>query len=45
MLQNGQDYQPMGTEEYQQLVRQNKLKNIQRTIRKLEVKAEEITFA
>ena len=45
MLLNDQPYQPLGTEEYQQLVRQNKLKNIQRTIRQLEVKAEELTFA
>jgi len=44
MLQKGQPYEPMGTEEYQQLVRQNKLKNIQRTIQKLQIKESELTF-
>ena len=45
MLQNGQDYEPIGTEEYQQLVRQNKLKNIQRTIQKLQIKESELAFS
>ncbi len=45
MLQNGQDYEPLGSEEYQQLVRHNKLKNIQRTIQKLGIKPEELVFA
>lgn len=44
MLQNGQDYEPLGTEDYQQLVRQNKLRNIQRTIQKLEIKETELAF-
>ena len=44
MLQNGQDYQSMRTQEYQELVRLNKLANIQRTIQKLGVKAEELPF-
>lgn len=45
MLEKGQPYQPLGTEEYQKLVRQKKLMNIQRTIEKLDVKAAELAFA
>lgn len=45
MLQNKQEYQPQGLEAYQQLVRTHKLKNIQRTIQKLEIKASELSFS
>ena len=44
MLQNSQDYEPLGSEDYQKLVRQNKLKNIQRTIQKLQIKENELAF-
>ena len=45
MLEKGQPYQPLGTAEYQKLVRQKKLMNIQRTIKKLDVKEGELTFS
>lgn len=45
MLQNKQQYQPQGLEEYQLKVRTQKLKNIQRTIQKLQVKESELSFA
>ena len=45
MLQNGQPYQPEGMEEYQQKVRTQKLKHIQRTIQKLEIKEAELIFS
>lgn len=44
MLQNKQAYQPQGLEEYQEMVRNHRLKNIQRTIQKLEIKKSELTF-
>jgi len=44
MLEKGQAYQPLGTEEYQKLVRQKKVMNIQRTIKKNDIKAEELAF-
>ena len=42
VLQKGQTYQPMGSEEYQQLVRLKKIQHIQRTMRKFEIKADEL---
>ena len=44
MLEKGQLYQPMGTKEYQAALRQKKLMNIQRTIKKHSVKADELAF-
>lgn len=44
MLQNKEQYQPQGLEEYQNQVREQKLKNIQRTIQKLQIKKEELSF-
>ena len=45
LLQNNETYKPLGKEEYQELVRKNKLMNIQRTIKKHGIKAEELAFA
>ena len=42
VLQKGQEYQPMGTEEYQELVRRKKIRNIQRTMRKHQIDANEL---
>lgn len=44
MLQKGQPYQPPSMEEYQEKVRSQKIKNIQRTIKNLALKPEELTF-
>jgi len=44
MLQNRKQYQPQGLEEYQKKVRTQKLKNIQRTIQKLQIKQNELCF-
>lgn len=44
MLKNKKQYQPQGLEEYQQKVRTQKLKNIQRTIQKLQIKENELCF-
>lgn len=44
VLQKGQEYQPMGTEEYQKLIRLKKIKNIQRTMRKHQIEASEIAI-
>lgn len=44
MLQKGQSYQPQDLEQYQQKVRTQKLKHIQRTIKALNVKADELAF-
>lgn len=45
MLQKGQPYQPQSVEEYLEKVRSQKIKNIQRTIKKLGLKPEELNFA
>ena len=45
MLAKGQPYQPQQLEEYQQKVRDQKIKQIQRTIKKLEVQEHELAFA
>lgn len=42
ILEKGQQYQPMGSEEYQQLVRLKKIRNIQRTMRKHQIEANEL---
>lgn len=42
VLEKGQKYQPMGTEEYQKLVRLKKIRNIQRTMRKHQIEANEL---
>ena len=44
MLQKGQPYQPQGLVEYQQQVRNRKLKNIQRTILEMQIKETELAF-
>lgn len=44
MLVKGQAYDPMGSEEYQKLLRLKKVKNIQRTIQKHGIKENEISF-
>lgn len=44
VLEKGQQYQPMGTEEYQMLVRKKKIRNIQRTMQKHEIKTEELVI-
>ena len=44
VLQKGQQYQPMGTEEYQNLVRLKKIRNIQRTMRKHQIEANELAI-
>ena len=44
MIQRKEPYQPQGLEEYQQKVRTQKLKNIQRTILKLQIKENELCF-
>jgi transposase len=44
MLQKGQPYKPQPLEDYQENLRAQKVKNIQRTISRLEVKAEELAF-
>ena len=45
MIEKKQPYQPEQLEAYQQKVRDQKIKQIQRTIQKLEVKEDEIAFA
>lgn len=45
MLTNGQAYQPQHLAEYQDKVRVQKIKQMQRTIQKLEVKQDELAFA
>lgn len=45
MLEKGQPYQPMGTLQYQNMVRQKKVMNIQRTIKKHDVKVDELAFS
>lgn len=45
MLQKGQDYHPEATEVYQLKVRSQKLKHIQRTIQKLDIKEAELIFS
>lgn len=42
ILEKGQSYQPMGTEEYQKLVRLKKIKNIQRTMRKHQIETDDL---
>jgi len=42
VLEKGQKYQPMGTEEYQKLVRIKKIRNIQRTMRKHQIEVNEL---
>lgn len=42
VLEKGQAYQPMGTEEYQKLVRLKKIRNIQRTMRKHQIELNEL---
>jgi len=44
MLTNGQDYQPMDLEKYQKQVRSQKVKHIQRTIQRLNIKDDELVF-
>ena len=44
MLQKGQPYKPEALEDYQGNLRAQKVKNIQRTISRLEVKADELSF-
>lgn len=44
MLVKGQSYDPMGSEEYQKLLRLKKIKNIQRTIQKHNITEDEISF-
>jgi hypothetical protein len=44
MIQKGQPYQPESLEQYQQKVRTQKIKQIQRTIEKLEVQENELAF-
>lgn len=44
MVQKGEPYRPEPLAEYQQKVREQKIKQIQRTIKKLEIKAEEVAF-
>jgi len=44
MLVNKEKYQPQGVADYREKVRLQKLKYIQRTIKQLEIKAEEIAF-
>ncbi len=45
MLTNGQAYQPQHLAKYQEQVRVQKIKQMQRTIQKLEVKQDELAFA
>ena len=45
MLQYKQAYQPQSLVKYQQRVRQQKIKQIQRTIQKFEVKLQEVNFS
>lgn len=45
MLEKGQPYQPQQLEDYQKKVRIQRVKQIQRIIKKLEVKQAEIVFA
>ena len=44
MLKHQVSYQPIDPAEYQLLIRQNKLQNVQRTIKKHDIKAEELAF-
>jgi hypothetical protein len=45
MIEKKQPYQPEQLEKYQQKVRDQKIKQIQRTIQKLEVQEDELAFA
>ena len=45
MLTKGQEYQPLGLEAYHEQVRNQKVKLIQRTILRLNIKKDEIDFA
>lgn len=44
MLAKGQEYRPQTQEDYQETIRAQKVKNLQRTISRLEIKAEELSF-
>ena len=44
MLTYGQEYHPLGLQEYQQQVRTQKVKHIQRTIQRLDIQENEIVF-
>lgn len=45
MLVKGQPYQPMGTKEYQEIIRQKKIKNLRKTIAKLDVDIKELILS
>ena len=45
MVEKRQAYRPEPLEKYQQKVRTQKIKHIQRTIQKLEIKADEVAFS
>ena len=42
VLQKGQSYQPMGSEEYQKLVRQKKIRSIKKSMRKHQIETSEL---
>lgn len=45
MLVHKQAYEPLGSQHYQELIRNKKIKNIQRTIQKEQIKANELAFS
>ena len=45
MLVKGKPYQPQGLEDYQEQVRNQKVKRIQKTIKQLQIKSDELAFA
>lgn len=44
MVTNGQDYSPIALEEYQQQLRIQKIKRIQKSIHRMEIKIDEVNF-
>jgi len=45
MITRNEPYRPMGKDEYQEKVRKQKIQYIQKTIKNLEVKKDELSFA